>query len=75
VGLGIDPKTFGACVASNKYDGVIQKSVDNGRAAGVSGTPTFFLNGRSFSGAQPFEVFERMIEEELFMAPAKSSGP
>jgi protein-disulfide isomerase len=74
VGLGIDPKSFGACIASNKYDGVIQKSIDNGRSVGVTGTPTFFLNGRSFSGAQPFEVFERIIEEELATAPARSAS-
>lgn len=74
LGLGIDAARFGECVASNKYDGVIQKAIDNGRSVGVSGTPTFFLNGRSFSGAQPFEVFERIIEEELSMAPAKNAS-
>ncbi len=73
-GLGIDTAKFGACVTSDKYDGVIQKAVENGRSVGVSGTPTFFLNGRSFSGAQPFEVFERMIEEELAMAPARGAS-
>jgi protein-disulfide isomerase len=71
--LGVDTKSFGECIASNKYDEVIQKSVENGRAIGVSGTPTFFLNGRSFSGAQPFEVFERMIEEELAYPETKSA--
>jgi len=71
--LGVDAKAFGECIASNKYDPVIQKSVENGRSIGVSGTPTFFLNGRSFSGAQPFEVFERMIEEELAYPDTKSA--
>ena len=73
-GLGLDLKSFSGCVASNKYDSVIQKAVENGRSVGVSGTPTFFLNGRSFSGAQPFEIFERMIEEELSMASARNAG-
>jgi protein-disulfide isomerase len=73
-GLGIDPKAFSACTASNKYDAVIQKAIDNGRSVGVSGTPTFFLNGRSFSGAQPFETFERLIEEELANAPSKAAS-
>lgn len=74
VGLGIDAQKFNTCVASGKYDSVIQKAIENGRSVGVSGTPTFFLNGRSFSGAQPFEVFERMIEEELTMGPQKVAG-
>ena len=73
-GLGLDAQKFAACIASNKYDAVIQKAISNGQSIGVSGTPTFFLNGRSFSGAQPFEVFERMIEEELALGPAKSAG-
>lgn len=29
------------------------------------GTPTFFINGRKVLGAQPYEVFRRIIEEEL----------
>ncbi len=69
VALGLDGTKFSACVASGKYNEVIQKAIENGRSVGVNGTPTFFLNGRSFSGAQPFDVFERMIEEELSMAP------
>jgi protein-disulfide isomerase len=72
--LGIDSTKFSACVASGKYDPVIEKAIANGRSVGVSGTPTFFLNGRSFSGAQPFEVFERMIEEELAMAGSGSAS-
>jgi len=32
---------------------------------GVSGTPAFFINGRYLSGAQPFEAFKRIIDEEL----------
>ena len=74
VGLGIDATKFNACVASGKYDPVIEKAIQNGRSVGVTGTPTFLLNGRSFSGAQPFEVFERMIEEELAMAEMKSAS-
>jgi protein-disulfide isomerase len=31
----------------------------------VSGTPAFFINGRFLSGAQPFEAFKRVIDEEL----------
>ncbi len=73
VELGLEPMKFNTCITSGKYDPVIQKAIDNGRSVGVTGTPTFFLNGRVFSGAQPFEVFERMIEEELAMAGSKSN--
>jgi protein-disulfide isomerase len=31
----------------------------------VSGTPAFFINGRALTGAQPFEAFKQLIDEEL----------
>jgi protein-disulfide isomerase len=31
----------------------------------VTGTPAFFVNGRFLSGAQPYESFKRLIDEEL----------
>jgi protein-disulfide isomerase len=36
-----------------------------GEEAGVNGTPAFFINGRMISGAQPFDAFKRVIDEEL----------
>lgn len=72
--LGLDSARFSACVASNKYDAVIEKSIQNGRSVGVSGTPAFFLNGRAFSGAQPYDVFERAIEDELMMTGVKTGS-
>jgi len=32
---------------------------------GVTGTPAFFINGRFLSGAQPFEAFQAIIEDEI----------
>jgi protein-disulfide isomerase len=34
-------------------------------SVGVTGTPAFFINGRMLSGAQPFEKFKEIIEQEL----------
>lgn len=72
--LGLDTTKFSACTTSGKFDPVIQKAIAGGRAIGVTGTPTFFVNGRSFSGAQPFEVFERIIEEELAYPPSTNTA-
>jgi len=44
---------------------VIQADVKEGLSLGVYGTPTFFINGRLFPGAQPFSAFQEIIEEEL----------
>jgi hypothetical protein len=37
----------------------------DGSMAGVTGTPAFFVNGRMVVGAQPFENFAKVIDDEL----------
>src|SRR4029079_7184928 len=48
-----------------------------GTSLGASGTPTFFVNGRQVVGAQPFEQFKALIDEEIKQADAliKSGTP
>jgi len=40
-------------------------NMQTGQRAGVTGTPAFFINGRFLSGAQPYEKFAEIIEDEL----------
>jgi len=40
---------------------------------GVNGTPAFFINGRMLSGAQPFDKFKEVIDEELTAKGVSSS--
>ena len=63
--LGLDSARFNKCVDDHKYQAVIDADAQAGGEAGVSGTPAFFINGRLLSGAQPFEAFKRVIDEEL----------
>jgi protein-disulfide isomerase len=63
--LGLDTDKFNACVDSGKYRGVVDADMEAANAVGVSGTPAFFINGRMLSGAQPFDAFKRIIDEEL----------
>jgi protein-disulfide isomerase len=63
--LALDTAKFDACVDAHKYKKDIDADVAAGEEAGVSGTPAFFINGRELSGAQPFEAFKRVIDEEL----------
>ncbi len=63
--LGLDLAQFSACVDSQKYKAEIDVDIHAGDEAGVSGTPAFYINGRMLSGAQPFEAFKRIIDEEL----------
>ncbi|MGI5863714.1 MAG: DsbA family protein [Myxococcales bacterium] len=63
--LGLDSAKFDACLDSNKYAEQVKKNTEDGKEAGVQGTPAFFINGRLLSGAQPYEEFKRVIDEEL----------
>lgn len=63
--VGLDLPAFEQCLNSRKYQAAVQKDVEEGTRVGVTGTPTFFINGRFLSGAQPLESFVRVIEEEL----------
>ena len=63
--LGLDMTAFETCYNSGRHAEEVAKDVADGKAAGVSGTPAFFINGRMISGAQPFEAFEAIIDDEL----------
>ena len=58
-----------APIATAVVYAVARKVVDDDLAMaaklGVSGTPSFFVNGRFLSGAQPYASFARVIDEEL----------
>jgi protein-disulfide isomerase len=47
----------------------VHKNLSEGAKLGLTGTPTFFINGREISGALPVEFFSAIIDEEL--APVK----
>ena len=63
--LGLDTAAFNTCFDSNKHTEAVKTDLREGQAAGVTGTPAFFINGRFLSGAQPYEKFAQIIDEEL----------
>jgi protein-disulfide isomerase len=70
--LGLDMAKFNACVDTHKLRATVDADLQAGVDAGVDGTPAFFINGRMISGAQPFEVFKRIIDEELALRASSS---
>lgn len=63
--LALDKGKFEDCLDKGKYTEEVKKDQAAGSEAGVSGTPSFFINGRMLTGAQPFEQFKEIIDEEL----------
>jgi protein-disulfide isomerase len=72
-GLGLDGARFSSCAATEKYDADIRSATDAGSDLGVSGTPTFFINGRRAVGALPVEQFRELIDAELQAANGRTS--
>jgi protein-disulfide isomerase len=71
--LGLDLGRFTA-----DMDGPCVKQVADDQAElakfGVNATPTFFVNGRHLSGAQPIDAFKKLIDEELKLADQRVRG-
>jgi protein-disulfide isomerase len=65
---GVDTAKFNACVDGKLTKDAVELDIKEANAVGVSATPTFFVNGRSLEGAQPFDAFKRLIDEELAAA-------
>lgn len=63
--IGLNTTKFNQCLNSGKYKQEVEKDIADGSAAGVSGTPAVFVNGRLVVGAQPFAAFKVVIDEEL----------
>jgi protein-disulfide isomerase len=70
----VDGATLVACVASGRQAAAVRADSEAGGALGVSVTPTFFVNGRPFAGAQSFESFSKLIDEELGRAEKKDEA-
>jgi protein-disulfide isomerase len=63
--LGLDMTQFNDCMKSNKYLNQVRQDYADGIAAGVTGTPSFIINGELVTGAQPFSFFQDKINSIL----------
>lgn len=63
--LGLDIERFKRDMTSKALEQKIEADKREAAALGVSGTPSFFINGYYLSGAQPYESFKAMIDRQL----------
>jgi protein-disulfide isomerase len=63
--LGLDTEQFNECLDSGRYADEVTADLQEGMSYGVSGTPTFFINGVRLVGAQPLANFQAIIDQEL----------
>jgi protein-disulfide isomerase len=62
--LGLNTQVFESCLKSGRKQQEVLLDYQDGLAAGVRGTPTFFLNGTKVEGAIPKNVLEQLISSQ-----------
>ncbi len=65
VASGVDQQKFKAAFDAKKYASKVDKDLAVSKQIGAKGTPHFRINGKALSGAQPFEKFKELIDEQL----------
>ena len=63
--LNVNATKFDDCVMTQKYKAKVDSDTQMGMNAGVTGTPTFFVNRQIIIGPKPFRTFKTVIDEEL----------
>ena len=77
VGGAEDPADLGAALVSGRYAARVRESFESGLRSGVSGTPTFFINGTRYLGAvdeEPLMTAIETAEQEAMMAARAHGG-
>ncbi len=73
--LGLDTKTFDACVDANTYGSAIQADLAAATQLGINGTPTFIVNGQRLVGDQPLSAFAALIGTPPPATPSPTPAP
>lgn len=63
VELGLDQAQFERCSSDPAAEQTVLAEAAVIERLGINVTPTFFVNGQQLRGAQPFDVFARLIEQ------------
>jgi protein-disulfide isomerase len=63
--LKLDMTSFTTCLDSERYAAEVEADIEYANGLGIQSTPTFFINGLYMVGAQPYETFKKLIDQEL----------
>ena len=74
--LHLDSAKFDKCLDSSEEAANVKKDQDEGMKLGLSGTPSFFINGHFISGAVDYTTLHQMVEQQLtLLSSAKGASP
>jgi predicted DsbA family dithiol-disulfide isomerase len=66
--VDLNLEVFAQCLTDGTHRTDVAQARQVASSRGVTSTPTFFINNRRVRGNEPYEVFQRLIEQELARA-------
>jgi protein-disulfide isomerase len=66
--VGLDMAALARALDAHTHAARVEADEELASRVGAQGTPNFFINGRPFRGAQPYEAFEEVVREEIALA-------
>jgi protein-disulfide isomerase len=66
--IGLDVGKFKTALDTHAGKARIDADLAAGKQIGVQGTPNFYVDGRNIQGAQPYEEFKKIIDDEISRA-------
>jgi protein-disulfide isomerase len=75
VSAGVKLPAFQQCMRDHVMRSLVQQDLDRGKESGVRSTPTFFIGDTAILGAQPVEVFRRVLDTAIARAARGRGSP
>lgn len=63
--VGLNEQRFKECLDEEKYKDLVNKNYQAGLDAGITVTPTFFINNQTIIGVIDYKEFKKIIDKEL----------
>ncbi len=63
--IGLERGRFAECLSSERYNDRISEHVRSAQTAGVTGTPTFVVNGRIYRGALSHDEWDSIVRQQM----------
>lgn len=72
--LGLETAAFDKCLDSGQQADVVKSTLDEAQKLELSGTPSFFLNGRFFTGSMSYDQMRQIVQDELKHSSAQAQN-
>ena len=69
--LKLDGDRFDSCLDSGAEAGAVKKDLDEAKSLGLTGTPSFFVNGHFFSGVVDYAALKDIVNQQLNLVAAQ----